>query len=72
MAIQNLTISDQNDKLQTNVAAIINKKLQLLKKEHIPRPIADLDLKLEQDEIALKQQTFLIDTVLQKIQNNKK
>jgi hypothetical protein len=43
-----------------------------LKKEHIPRPIADLDLKLEQDEIALKQQTFLIDTVLQKIQNNKK
>ena len=72
MSIQNLTVNDQNDKLSTNVQAMIRKKLTAMTKEHIPKGRADLDTKLKADELALKQQTFLIDTVLEKIQKNKK
>lgn len=51
---------------------MIKDKLNALKESHVPKPQLDLDKKIRADEIALQQQRYLIESVIDTYKKTKK
>ncbi len=72
MFVQNLTIEEQNRTMHGNPQAIIKEKILALKKTHVAKAQVDLDKQIRADEIALQQQRYLIESVIETYKKTKK